>query len=66
MFWLGGGEKKKVVDPAVFSSGLPKCTYTIFFYKIFFYFFILFSGDIIVNLYKFYFSSSHFSSQLNK
>ena len=29
-------------------------------------FFVLFNKDIIVNLYKFYFPSSHFSSQPNK
>ena len=37
-----------------------------FFAKKMCYFFVLFEEDIIINLYQFHFSSSHFSSQPNK
>ena len=37
-----------------------------FFNKKMFYFFVLFSGDIIVSLCQFHFPSSHFSSKPNK
>ena len=43
-----------------------KCPYTIFLIKKMCYFFVLFNGDIIVNIYQLHFPTYHFSSQSNK